>query len=126
MSLLPNIQDDANNAVLGVTQGNMSYAVYTQLFNDFSRKSRQSLTADLQCARFINGLANFQMQTQAKSHRSQRGYNLKLVELKNFPNDVVTDSPLFSGVRSTVGPSRAHACGQLTKKRTYEDPLVGA
>jgi hypothetical protein len=73
-SLLPNIRDDAIYAVLGVTQGNMSYAAYTKLFNDFLRRSRQHLTGDLQCVRFIRGLANSQLQAQAKSHRSQRGY----------------------------------------------------
>jgi hypothetical protein len=46
-SLLPNIRDDAINAVLGLTQGNISYADYTQLFNDFSRRSHQPLTYDL-------------------------------------------------------------------------------
>jgi hypothetical protein len=34
-SLLRNIQDYAINAPLGITQGNMSYAVYTPQFNDF-------------------------------------------------------------------------------------------
>jgi hypothetical protein len=34
-SLLPNIRDDAINAMLGLTQGNLSYATYTHLFNDF-------------------------------------------------------------------------------------------
>jgi NAD dependent epimerase/dehydratase family enzyme len=53
-TLLPNIQDDAINALLNITQSNMSYAVYTQNFNDFLRRSRQQLTADLQCVRFIN------------------------------------------------------------------------
>jgi hypothetical protein len=100
----------------------MSYAVYTQQFNDFLRRSRQHMAADLQCVRFINGLANFQLHTQAKSHRSQSGYNLKLVELKKFLNDVVTDSPHLSGVRSSAGPSTTHGGGQPTKKRTYEDP----
>jgi hypothetical protein len=80
-SLLANIRDDAINALLSITQGNMSYAFYTQQFNEFSRKFRQLLTADLQCARFIDGLANFQPQTQAKSRRSQKGYELHLVEL---------------------------------------------
>jgi phage tail sheath gpL-like len=46
-SMLPNIQDDAINALLGITQGNMSYAAYTQMFNDFLRRSRQPLTNDL-------------------------------------------------------------------------------
>jgi hypothetical protein len=58
-SLLPNIQDDAINALLNLTQGNMSYVVYTQQFNDFLRRSRQQLTVDVQCVRFINGMANF-------------------------------------------------------------------
>jgi hypothetical protein len=31
-SLLPNIGDDAINALLGLTQGSMSYAIYTQFF----------------------------------------------------------------------------------------------
>jgi hypothetical protein len=58
-SLLPNIRDGAINALLGLTQGSMSYVSYTQLFNDFLRKSRQPLSDDLHCIRFINGLAKF-------------------------------------------------------------------
>jgi hypothetical protein len=38
-SLLPNIRDDATNVVLGLTKGNLSYADYTQLVNDFLRRS---------------------------------------------------------------------------------------
>jgi hypothetical protein len=72
-SLLPNIRDDAIKALLGITQGNMSYAAYIQQFNDFLRRSRQNLTDDLQCVRFMNGLANFQILTQSKSCRSQKG-----------------------------------------------------
>jgi hypothetical protein len=75
-SMLPNIQDDAINAPLSLTQGSMSYALYTQQFNDFLRRSRHQLTADVQCVRFINGLANFELKTHAKSHRSKRGYNV--------------------------------------------------
>jgi hypothetical protein len=86
--------------MLKFTQGGMSYALYTQRFNDFLRRSRQKLTADVQCIRFINGLANFELKTHAKSHRSQRGYNVQLVELQNFLNDVVTDSSHLGGVRS--------------------------
>jgi hypothetical protein len=100
----------------------MSYAAYTHQFNDFLRRSRQYMTDDLQCVRFINGLANFQLHIQAKSHRSQRGNNVKLVELRNFHlNDVVTDSPHMGGVRSTVGLSTTPGGGQPSKKR-YEDP----
>jgi hypothetical protein len=104
-SLLPNIQDDTINALLSITQGNMSYAIYTQQFNDFLRRSRQQLTTDHPCVRFSNGLANCQLQTQAKSHRSQKGYVLKLVELFNFFNDIVTDSPHVGGVKSRGEPS---------------------
>jgi hypothetical protein len=46
-SMLPNIQDDAINAMLSFTQGSMSYALYTQQFKDFLRRSRQQLTADV-------------------------------------------------------------------------------
>jgi hypothetical protein len=81
-TFLPNVQDDAINALLNLTQGSMSYALYTQQFDDFLRRSRQKLTADVQCVRFINVLADFELKTQAKSHRSQRGYNVQLVELK--------------------------------------------
>jgi hypothetical protein len=77
----PNIQDDAINALLDLTQGNMSYDVYVKKFNDFLRRSRQNLTPEVQCVRIINGLANFAMKTQAKSHRSQKGYNVTLVDL---------------------------------------------
>jgi hypothetical protein len=104
-TFLPSIQDDAINALLNHTQGNMSYALYTKQFNDFLRRSRQNLTADVQCVRFINGMANFALKTQAKSHWSQRGYNVTLVELQNFLNDVVTNSPELGGMRSTAGPS---------------------
>jgi ADP-ribose pyrophosphatase YjhB (NUDIX family) len=67
-SLLPNIQDDDINALLSLTQGILSFDVYTQQFNDFLRRSRQLLTADVRCVRFINGLANFELKTHAKSH----------------------------------------------------------
>jgi hypothetical protein len=78
------------------------------------------------CARFINGIANFELKTHAKSHRSQKGYNIKLVELQNLLNDVVTDSPHLGGMKSTAGPSTALGGGQPTRKRNPEDPLVGA
>jgi hypothetical protein len=125
-TFLPNIQDDAINAMLNLTQGGMSYALYTKQFNDFLRRSRQNLTADVQCVRFINGLANFALKTQAKSHRSQKGYNVTLVELQNFMNDVVTDSPELGNMRSTAGPSTTPGDGQPTRKRNSDDPLVGA
>jgi hypothetical protein len=126
IALLPNIQDNAINALLNITQGNMSYAVYTHQLNDFLRRSRQQLAADLQYVRFINGLANFDLKTQAKSHRSQKGYKLLLVELQNFLNDIVIDSPRLGGMKSTAGPSTTPRVGQPTKKRTAWDPLVGA
>jgi hypothetical protein len=106
-SMLPNIQDDAINAMLSLAQGSMSYALYTQQFNDFLRRSRQQLTADVECVRFINGLVNFDLKTHAKSHRSHIGCNVQLVELHNFLNDVVTDSPHLGGARSTTSPSTA-------------------
>jgi hypothetical protein len=99
----------------------MSYALYTKQYNDFLRRSRQNLTADVQCVRFINGLANFTLKNQAKSHRAQKGYNLTLVELHDILNDVVTYSPELGNMRSYAGPS-----AQPTRKRNYDDPLVGA
>jgi hypothetical protein len=48
--LLPNIQDDAINALLGITEGNMSYAVYTQQFNDFLRRSHQPNIRSSMCS----------------------------------------------------------------------------
>jgi hypothetical protein len=125
-TFLPTIKDDAINGVLNLTQGSMSYALYTQKFNDFLRRSRQKLTADVQCVRFINGLANFELKTQAKSHRSQRGDNVQLVELQDVLNAVVTDSPHLGGVRSAYGPSTICGGGQSTMKRNLEDPMVGA
>jgi hypothetical protein len=79
--MLPNKQDDATNALLSLTQGSMSYTLFTLQFNDFLRRSRQQMTANVQCVRFINSLANFELKTHTKSHRSQRGYNIQLVEL---------------------------------------------
>jgi hypothetical protein len=51
---------------------------------------------------------------------------LKLVELHNFFNDIVTDPPHTGGVKSTADPSTTPAGGKPTKKRTYENLLVGA
>jgi hypothetical protein len=99
----------------------MSYAVYVKHFNDFLRRSRQNLTAGVQCVRFIHGLANFALKTQAMSHRSQKGYNVTLVELQNLLNDVVSDSPELGSMRSSAGPS-----AQPARKRNFDDPLVGA
>jgi hypothetical protein len=80
-SMFINIRDDAINAMLGLTQGNLSYVDYTHLFIGFLRRSRRRLTNDLQCVRFISGLAKFQLRTQVKSHRSQqKGHTLPLVE----------------------------------------------
>jgi hypothetical protein len=104
-TFFPNIQDGAINALLNLTQGSMSYALYTKQFNDFLRRSRQDLTANVKCLRFINGMANFALKTQAKSHRSQKGYNVTLMEPQSFMNDVVTYSPELGGIRSTDGPS---------------------
>jgi len=116
---LPNIKDDAINALLSFTQSNtMSYALHTKQYNDFLRRSRQNLTADVQCVRFINGLANSALKKNAKSHRAQKGYPITLVEQQNFLNDVVTDSPELGNTRSTAGPST-----QPTRKRNLEDPL---
>jgi hypothetical protein len=70
-SLHPYIRDDAINATLGPTQESPSYATYTQLFYDFLRRSRQPLTDNLQCVRFIIDLADFQWHSEVKSHRSQ-------------------------------------------------------
>jgi hypothetical protein len=120
-TFLPNIQDDAINAMLNLTQGSMSYVVYVKQFNDFLRRSRQNLTVDVECVRLINGLANCALKTQAKSHRSQKGYNITLVELHNFMNGVVTDSPELGSMRSSASPY-----AQPTRKRNFDDPLVGA
>jgi hypothetical protein len=121
-TFLPNIQDDAINALLNLTQSNtMSYAVFVKQFNDFLRRSRQNLTAVVHCVRFINGQANLSLKTQDKSHRSQKGYTITLVELQNFLNDVVTDSPELGSMRSSASPF-----AQPTRKRNFDDPLVGA
>ena len=119
---LPNIKDDAINALLSFTQSNtMSYALYTKQYNDYLRRSRQPLSADVQCVRFINGLANSTLKNHAKSHRAHRGYQITLVELQNFLNDVVTDSPELGNARSAAGPS-----AQPTRKRNLDDPLEDA
>jgi hypothetical protein len=53
-SPLPNIRDGAINALIGLTQGSMSYASYTQWFTDFLRRSRQPLTDDFECVQLQN------------------------------------------------------------------------
>jgi uncharacterized membrane protein YgcG len=118
-TFLPNIKDDAINALLSFTRSStMSYAFYTKQYNDYLRRSRQPLSADVQCVRFINGLANSALKNHTKSHRAQRGYQITLVELQNFLNDVVTDSPELGNTRSSASPS-----AQPTRKRNLEDPL---
>jgi hypothetical protein len=97
---LPYIKDYAINALLSFTHSNtISYALYTKQYNDFLRRSRQHMTADVQCVRFINGLANSTLKNHAKSHQAQKGYQITLVELQNFLNDVVTDSPELGNTR---------------------------
>jgi hypothetical protein len=126
-SMLLNIRHDANNAMFGLTQGNMSYAAYAKLFNDSLRRSRQHLRNDLQCVRFISGLPNFQLQTHAKSHRSQeKGCILPFVELQHSLDDLVTNSPHLGRVRPAATQSTTHGGGQLTRKRPNDDPLVEA
>jgi hypothetical protein len=71
-------------------------------------------------------MANFKLKTHAKSHRSQKGNNIKLVDLQNFLNDVVIDSPHLGGVKSTTRSSTSYGGEQPTKKRNPQDPLVGA
>jgi hypothetical protein len=44
-----------------------------------------------------------------------------MVELQNFLNDVVTDSPELGGMRSSACPS-----AQPTRKRNFDDPFVEA
>jgi hypothetical protein len=41
--LPPNIRDDALNYLIGLPQGSISYAEYTQHFNEFFRRSRQPI-----------------------------------------------------------------------------------
>jgi hypothetical protein len=60
-------------------------------------------------------MANFELKTQAKSHRSQRGYDIKQVELQL--NDIVTHSPQLGGVKSTASPSTTLGGGQPSRKR---------
>ena len=114
-TFLPNIQDDAITALLSFTQSNtMSYALYAKKYNDYLRRSRQDLTAEVQCVRFINGLASDALKKLAKSHRAQLGYRTTLVELQNFLNNVVTDSPELGNARSVAGPS-----AQPTRKAQF-------
>jgi hypothetical protein len=47
------------------------------------------------------------------------------VELQNFLNDIVTDSPQLGGVKSTTCPSTTHGGGQPSRKRSFDDALVG-
>jgi hypothetical protein len=46
-SLLPNARDNAINALLGITQGTMSYATYSQHVTDFLRRFRRHLQMTL-------------------------------------------------------------------------------
>jgi hypothetical protein len=64
-SLLPNIRDDASSALFGFTQGFVSYASYTQLFNDFSPEVSTASYGHLTVLSLHYGMANFQLHTQA-------------------------------------------------------------
>jgi hypothetical protein len=55
MSLLPDIRDDAIKSLIDVSQGLISNVEYTAQFSDFLlRRSRQPLTGNSQCVRFIS------------------------------------------------------------------------
>jgi hypothetical protein len=61
-------------------------------------------------------MANFQLNPQARSHRSQeKGYDLPLVELQNILNDILTDSPHLGRARH-----------QLNLPPTEEDNPLGS
>jgi hypothetical protein len=65
--------------------------------------------------------------TQAKSHRSQlKGYNMPLVDLQNFLNDLVTDSPHLGRARPAPTPSNSQGGGQPTGKRPNDDSMLEA
>jgi hypothetical protein len=118
-SLLLKIRDDAIHALLGLThQGNLSYAEHTNVVNDILRKSaRQPLTYDLHGFICASGHASFFLQTHAKSYHSQMtGYILPLVELQNFLNDLVIDSPNLGRARPTTTWSTTPRGGQLTRE----------
>jgi hypothetical protein len=107
--LLPNVRDDAINALLGLTQGNWSYAGYTKMF-DFLRRSRYTLkmTFSVFGSSMDWLISNSRVQTQPKSDRSQQKcYNLPFVELEFFQNDVVTNSPHLGPAWPSPTPSNS-------------------
>jgi hypothetical protein len=65
-TFLPNIQDDAINALLNLTQGSIICAFYTKQFNDFLRRSRLNLTADMQCVRFYQWHGELRIEDSSK------------------------------------------------------------
>jgi hypothetical protein len=67
-------------------------------------------------------MANFQPHALAKSHRSHvKGCSQPLVELQNFVNDLVTDSPPLGRAGSVPNPSTSSVGSRSSKKRPLED-----
>jgi hypothetical protein len=98
-SLLPNIRDDAINAMIGLTQGSVSYAIYTHPFNDFLRMSRQPLTDDFQCVRFMTERFSASFSCQVPLF-SAKGSSMPFVEPQKFLNDLVTDRIMWVVLRA--------------------------
>jgi hypothetical protein len=117
-SMLSNIRDGAITAMIQLTQSTLTYASYTQQFNDFIWRSRQPFTYDFRCVCFIKGVSQFHLQSLAKSHRSQRnGYCMPLVESQNCLNDLVTDSPHLGRAKGALAPFENLRGSRLSKKR---------
>jgi hypothetical protein len=136
----PNIRNDAINAAFGLTQGNLSYATYTSVFNDFLRRSRQPITDDLQCVRFIGGLANSTPDSSQVPSFTVEGLHFALGGAVKFLNDLVTDSPHFGRARpaatqsttprgsdhETIQWSRRQNVGNNVKVQSLDEVVVVA
>jgi hypothetical protein len=125
--LRPHIQDDAINAMLGITHGNVSYA-YTQQLNDFLRRSRQQLRVLIfnVYVSLMDWLI-FSYSRPKPNHIVHReGTICNLWSCTIFSTTSLLTRPNLGYVKSTARPSTTHGGGQPTKKRTYEDPILGA
>jgi hypothetical protein len=65
------------------------------------------------------------MIVELNSHRSHRkAYNIPLVELHNFPNDLLTDSPHMGHAKDAPLAFDNHGGSRSSKKRSLEDSQV--
>jgi hypothetical protein len=65
------------------------------MFNEFERRSKADMNADVLCNCFITGMASVTLKTHAMSHHAKSVTTLTILELQILLSHMVVDSPLL-------------------------------